>query len=88
LTISFGGGVGCHELPPNRIRRAGIPGACGAPARKALEAEAIAEGGSDIVFDEPLTPAERQALGLDRGFFDEDGTVDAVTLQAATANRP
>ena len=58
-------------------------------ARKALEAEAIAEGGSDIVYDEPPTPDERQALGLDRGFFDdEDAPADTVAPQAVAAKRP
>ena len=37
-------------------------------ARRELEAQAIAEGKSDIAPDRPLTPAERRAIGLD----DED----------------
>ena len=48
-------------------------------ARRELVAQAIAEGKSDIVFDEPVTEAERNAMGLDRGFFDdEDEAAQAV----------
>jgi hypothetical protein len=40
-------------------------------------ADAIAQGWNDIVYEPPLTPAEREALGLDLGFFDDDPpTVD------------
>ena len=41
-------------------------------ARRELETQAIAEGGSDIVTDRPLTPAERRAYGLDDEDDDED----------------
>ena len=41
-------------------------------ARRELEAQAIAEGGSDVVTDRPLTPAERRAYGLDDEDDDED----------------
>jgi hypothetical protein len=53
-------------------------------ARRAVEAEAIAEGGSDIVYDEPPTEAQRKALGLDRGFFDE---ADEAAADAAARDR-
>ena len=57
-------------------------------ARKAIEAEAIAEGGSDIAWDDgPMTAAERKAMGLDRGFFaaEDEATADAAPGPAASA---
>ena len=60
-------------------------------ARRALESEAISEGGSDIVWDNgPMTAAERKAMGLDRGFFDDEDevTADAAPGSAASADRP
>ena len=60
-------------------------------ACKAIEAEAIAEGGSDIVWDDgPMTAAERKAMGLDRGFFaaEDEATADAAPGPAGSAGRP
>ena len=60
-------------------------------ARKAIEAEAIAEGGSDIVWDDgPMTAAERREMGLDRYFGDEEdqATADAAPGPAASTGRP
>ena len=54
-------------------------------ARLALESQAIAEGRSDIVYDEPLTAAERRELGLDRRCFDADGAEAEV---AESMHRP
>ena len=38
-------------------------------------ADAIAQGWSDIVYEPSLSPAEREALGLDLGFSDDDPLV-------------
>jgi hypothetical protein len=46
------------------------------PVRRAREAEAIAEGGSDVVYHPSLTSVEREAPGLDLGFFADAPTVE------------
>jgi hypothetical protein len=53
--------------------------------RLAREADAIAAGGSDIVYDEPLTPSERSALGLDRSVGDAE---EVETMPTGTEPRP
>lgn len=57
-------------------------------ARRALESEGIARGGSDIVWDDgPMTPAERKALGLDRGFFDDEAVADTASEHGTATTR-
>ena len=47
-------------------------------ARRALEAQAIAEGSSCLAPDRPLTKAGRDALGIDRTFFDGEDEGDQI----------
>ena len=47
-------------------------------ARLRLESQAIAAGGSDFVYDEPPTEAERQERGLTVHFFDGDEEKDEI----------
>jgi hypothetical protein len=48
-------------------------------ARRVLVAQAIAEGASDVVPDRPLTDAEREELGVDRYFGEEEDDFRDVT---------
>ena len=49
-------------------------------ARRALVAQAIAEGGSDVVPDRPLTAAEREEIGGDR-YIGEDEDIQEAPAQ-------
>ena len=75
--------------PPLRDRSKGVPDQLAQlPTRLALEAQAITTaGGSDISAHEPLTPAERRALGLDRCVGDPGDPANDEPVPALPASR-